>query len=284
MIGFRWFLESAIPEAGPCARAPAAQILALHPESARRVTSSAAPARRIRTGQHGRYHAPGHLVIADGGEAMRGRDEGVIAVTREISERQVYLDADVLRYFMQGVLDPCRPPMERSPAPHPSVARLWVAAVGLVLYAPDHNWHLWISDTGRGELEAFDQQYEWAGWTRSLFEDVDGRPEAPTPEQVAARGHDYLAQLGIGDRHAKDMAHLAWAAMTPWIDTFITNDERLRRRARRLAVQFNDVRQLRIVDPLRAVQELDLQSGQRPRRRAPAASNPLTMSTWWIAP
>jgi hypothetical protein len=235
-------------------------------------------------GSVARYHAPGHLVVVGCGEAMTGRDGGVMAATGEVSERQVYLDADVLRYFMQGVLDPCRPPLERSPAPHPSVARLWVAAVRLVLYAPDRNWHPWISDIGRGELEAFDQQYGWAGWTRSLFEDVDGRSDAPSPEQIAARGRDYLARLGIGDRHAKDMAHLAWAAMTPWIDTFVTNDERLRRRARRLAVQFNDVRQLRIVDPLRAVQELDLQSGERLRRRAPAASNPLTVSNWWIAP
>jgi len=76
-----------------------------------------------------------------------------MATAPEISERQVYLDTDVLRFFMLGVFDPSRPPLERSPAPHPSVGRLWLAAVRLVLYAPDRNWHLWVSDVGRKELE-----------------------------------------------------------------------------------------------------------------------------------
>ena len=185
---------------------------------------------------------------------------------------------------MQGVLDPSRPPLERSPAPHPSMARLWLAAIRLVLYAPDRNWHLWVSDVGRRELEAFDQEHGWAGWTLSLFEDVDGRSGAPSPEQITACSRHYLDQLGIGDQHANDMAHLAWAALTPWIDTFITNDKQLRSRAHRLGEEFNDedVQQLRVFDPLQAEQELDIQSGEWPQRRSPAPSNPLTTHDWWI--
>jgi hypothetical protein len=105
---------------------------------------------------------------------------------------------------MQGVLDPCQPPWERSPAPHPSVARLWLATVRLALYAADRNWSLWMSNVGRKELEIFDQQHGWAGWTLSLFEDVNGRSGAPSPEQVAARSRHYLDQLHIGDQHAND--------------------------------------------------------------------------------
>lgn len=141
---------------------------------------------------------------------------------------------------------------------------------------------MWVSNVGREQLEIFDQEHGWARWTLSLFEDVDGRSAAPSPEQIAARSRHYLDQLEIGDQHVNDMAHLAWAALTPWIDTFITNDKRLRKRAHRLGEEFGDedVQQLRILDPLQAEQELDLQPGEWPQRRSPAPSNPLAIHDW----
>jgi len=194
-----------------------------------------------------------------------------------------YLDTVVLRYFMQGVLDPCIPPGERTPTLDPALARMWLAAVRLVLYAPDRHWQLWLSDVGRRELETFDKNHGWEGWTLSLFEDVDGRADAPPQEQIADRGQTYLEQLALSRRHAADMTHLAWAASTPWIDTFVTNDTKLRRRARRLAAELDDedLQRLRVLDPLQAEQELAIQPGERPRRRSPAPGNPLADHQWW---
>jgi hypothetical protein len=78
------------------------------------------------------------------------------------------------------------------------------------------------------------------------------------------------------------MAHLAWAALTPWIDTFIINDKGLRSRAHRLRQQFDDadLRQLSVLDLPQAEQELGLQPGERPQRRSPAPSNPLGTHDW----
>ena len=187
-----------------------------------------------------------------------------------------YLETSVLRDFLDGVSD-SRPP-DRRPETPPATARAQLAAVRLVLYAPNRNWELWVSEEGRNELQVYDQRHGHGDWTATLFEDADQVGGAVPGDQVRGQGRRYLQQLELDERHEADMEHLARAALTPWIGVFVTNDGPLRRRARRL--DDPAVQRLQVYSPPKAEAALAIRSGEQPKRGF-HPTHPLAGTDWW---
>jgi len=187
-----------------------------------------------------------------------------------------YLDTNVLRDFLDGVSDPCSP--DRRPGTPPATARAQLAAVRLVLYAPNRAWDLWVSEEGRDELRSYDERHGYGDWTATLFEDADWVEGAVPAEQVRGQGRRYQRQLDLDERHEADMEHLARAALTPWISVFVTNDGPLRRRARRL--DDPAVQGLAVYSTLEAEVALAIRPGERPKRGF-HPTHPLAGTGWW---
>jgi hypothetical protein len=177
----------------------------------------------------------------------------------------VYLDTNVLRYMFDGLSGDWYPP------PNPSETDLAIlAAVRLRFYAylTRNRWTLCTSRTASQELMRRDR-YEWVLGT---FLYVEAPSDAVPQDAIQLRVKEY-EQLSI---RGADALHLAWADLTPWVDRFVTNDVKLRRRAARASVN------VRVLSPVEAEAELQIAPGEAPPIRLlpehPLSSGP----PWWI--
>lgn len=190
-------------------------------------------------------------------------------VVRTPRRNGVYLDTNVLIDLRHALDGQWRPPVEPS-----RTERQWLAAVRLLFYGyegRDERWWLVTSGEARREVLA-KESYDW---TQALLHDVDGTRDAPDASRVHHLAEDFVS---IVDLTPSDARHLAGVVLRPWIWSLITNDDRFRKKARRLALPYP----LEIWSSLEAEQALRISPGEKPPI-SPAPSSPLAkVDPWWI--
>lgn len=180
----------------------------------------------------------------------------------------MYFDTTALIDLGEALTPSWQPP----PVLESDADRRRVALARFFFYASRHHpddgrqRSLYCSEVGRRELAA-----KTGDWTEPVFMDLDRMTDAP-PDAVAQEAAR-LAGAGLG---TNDAHHLAVAALTPWIDLFVTDDRRLRTRGRGLVRP-----DLRVLGAVEALATLAIKVGDEPQT-GPHPTNPLHGQTWWL--
>jgi hypothetical protein len=180
----------------------------------------------------------------------------------------VYLDTNVVISAVEALDGQWRPadqPAERT-------VRQRLAAARIVLYSHRDrppNWVLVTSGEARRELKAGLA----VDWLRAMLPEVDEYSDAADPETLSAEATRYAA-AGLAE---SDAAHVAQASLLPWVRYFVTDDDRLRRRAERIEA----ATPLTFLRTEQAAELLSIDDDEQ-APISPAPTNPLHGQGWWV--
>jgi hypothetical protein len=130
--------------------------------------------------------------------------------------------------------------------------------------------YLVLSSVGRAEITARGN----LDWTLSMFFDIDYAADAP-PSTLVETEQRRLRALGVKEN---DAGHLARANLLPYIDVFVTDDEKLWKKKDSLGLRDS----LKMCGVVEAAADLQIAADEQPPT-APHPSSPLaSRPRWWV--
>jgi hypothetical protein len=179
----------------------------------------------------------------------------------------VYLDTSVLIHIEHALTGTWSPP----PVPT-KTDRLLMAAARIRFYGYQDRcgWFLVTSGEARRELTGNGR----SDWSIGIFFDIDQARDSPHEKDITDLASDYEAE-GL---KRQDARHLARAALHPPIQYFVTSDEEVLRKAKKLALPGR----LRVLGTLEAEKLLQIQPRETPPVTPVPGSQLERLEPWWI--